>query len=314
MLVLGSCTDNDRTEGGAVRTIDVDGGDSTVVFVDERSVEARAGDTVRIHHAGKPTPQAEVGVTHAFVAAPPDALPPIFLGGPEGLVPNPAVWGACRGGEPSAQISSCPTLPTEAPDTWDGAQYWSLGAMVPGEDRDIPLADDLADGKYVFFCVFHAGLSVAIDVTSEPAEPSPHDLPDPADVAGDAPEPSDSHRVFAGFTSEMAPASVNLFSPEEVRIEVGERVTWDVTSRDPHDVVFADHPVELVDSSPVDSVPTAPKGAWDGASDIWSGFLSTEGSAVGDSFSLTFGAPGTYGYTCRFHPGMEGVVVVEPKV
>ena len=285
-----------------------------VVLVGPNTVEARPGDTIRVHHEGELDPDEEVAVTHAFVSSPPGEIPPLFVGGAGGVSPNPAVWGACNGGEPSPTLTSCPVLSDEAPQGWDGRSYWSLGASVPGEERDLPLTGDIAEGTYSFVCALHPRLSLDIEVTSSPQQVSPDPQPDLDAIAAEAPALGSDRHVAAGFQVEDPPASVNLFSPAEVTITEGEKVTWSVDSSDPHDVVFGENMVELVDSSPAESVSNAPQGEWDGEGDLWSGFLSTDPSLPeGAAFSLRFGAPGRYPYQCRFHPNMTGVVVVEPK-
>ena len=316
LVVSVACTSDasDDPSSQSIRDVDVDGGTIDVVLVGSNTVEARPGDTVRIHHKGELDPEEEVSVTHAFVSSPPDEIPPVFVGGAGGVRPNPAVWGACSGGEPLPTLTSCPVFSDEAPRRWDGRSYWSLGASVPGEERDLPLADDIAEGTYQFVCALHPRLSVEIEVTSSPESVSPDPSPDVAAVMDEAPTLESRRHVAAGFQVEDPPASVNLFSPAEAIITEGEDVTWTVDSRDPHDVVFGENVVELVDSSVAESVSNAPRGPWDGEGDIWSGFLSTDPSVPeGATFSLTFGEPGRYPYQCRFHPNMTGVVVVEPK-
>jgi amicyanin len=73
------------------------------------------------------------------------------------------------------------------------------------------------------------------------------------------------------------------FTPAEITVPAGTKVTW--TNRDdiPHTVTDAAHPKET--KSPA---------------------LDT-----GDSYSRTFTAPGTYHYFCSLHPHMQGTVVVK---
>jgi plastocyanin len=72
------------------------------------------------------------------------------------------------------------------------------------------------------------------------------------------------------------------FSPAQVVVPVGTRVTW--TNRDdiPHTVTGSDDP-RTMKSQPLDT---------------------------GESFAFTFGKPGTYSYFCSLHPHMQGTVVV----
>lgn len=72
------------------------------------------------------------------------------------------------------------------------------------------------------------------------------------------------------------------FSPAQITVPAGTRVTW--TNRDdiPHVVVAAD-PTQAVRSPPLDT---------------------------DDSFAFTFDKPGTYRYFCSLHPRMQGTVTV----
>ena len=72
------------------------------------------------------------------------------------------------------------------------------------------------------------------------------------------------------------------FSPGQVTVAVGTRVTW--TNRDdiPHTVTSSADP-RVMRSAPLDT---------------------------GDDFAFTFGQPGTYRYFCSLHPHMQGTVVV----
>ena len=73
------------------------------------------------------------------------------------------------------------------------------------------------------------------------------------------------------------------FSPAQLTIAVGTRVTW--TNRDdiPHTVTDAATP-RAVRSPPLDT---------------------------GESFAFTFDRPGTYSYFCSLHPHMQGSVTVQ---
>ena len=73
------------------------------------------------------------------------------------------------------------------------------------------------------------------------------------------------------------------FTPAEITVAIGAKVTW--TNRDdiPHTVTDADHPKDIK-SAPLDT---------------------------GDSYSRTFTAAGTYRYFCSLHPHMQGSVTVK---
>lgn len=73
------------------------------------------------------------------------------------------------------------------------------------------------------------------------------------------------------------------FTPQRLVIAPGTRVTW--TNRDdiPHTVTSRENPAERR-SPPLDT---------------------------GDTFSLVFDKPGTYGFFCSLHPHMQSEVVVQ---
>jgi plastocyanin len=95
--------------------------------------------------------------------------------------------------------------------------------------------------------------------------------------------------VSRGESTPATPAPVEVvveiagfaFVPEMVEVAVGSTVTWTNQDAAPHSVA-GDH------------------GEFD------SGDL-----APGQSFSFTFGAPGTFAYHCDFHPMMEATVVAK---
>lgn len=319
VLAVAALAVSCASTGPTVRDVVVDGGTAEVTLTRPVEVEARPGDTVRIRHAGTaeaPRPGADapdghghlVGATHALVAADRGALPPLFVPRRGGAAPNAAVWGHCRGGVPAADLDGCPVPSIEGPRRWDGRSYWSTGAMLPGESREVPLDADLAAGRYTLTCVLHPELSVTIQVGEDPGPP-----PSPPATGGPgAPSPPTTaeREVATGYPGDAV--RVNRFHPAELTIRPGQAVTWTVSSPDPHEVVLGvDEPPELVDTPPAAAVPSAPAGAWGGASPVRSGFLSTDPSAPGGSrFSLTFATPGTYRYHCRFHPVMSGTVTV----
>jgi amicyanin len=73
------------------------------------------------------------------------------------------------------------------------------------------------------------------------------------------------------------------FTPPELHVAPGTRVTWTNNDDIPHTVVDADHPKETK-SPPLDT---------------------------GESYSRVFDKAGTYSYFCSLHPHMQGKVVVQ---
>lgn len=317
LLVLGGCSAGPGAEP-TIRAVAIDGGTEVLLAVRGVNVQARPGDTIAITNAnqgmeGRAAAEAstEGTVTHALVVAGTNGPPPVFVTGAGGAIPNPPVWGSCRGGDPDGAVGECPILPIDGPSAWDGTGYWSTGAMLPGETREVPLSDDITTGTHRLVCALHPELTVDVVVTDDPTE-------DPA--AGEAPLPDAPDSIVPDEPTPgevlVAPGSdttrLNAFWPATVTVAAGEAVTWTSTARAPHDVVLGfDEPPELVHSTPVDALPDAPDGPWDGTTQIRSGYLqATDDGPAGATFSVTFADPGTYEYVCRFHPSMRGTVVV----
>ena len=72
-----------------------------------------------------------------------------------------------------------------------------------------------------------------------------------------------------------------MFNPTPLTVKVGSTVTWTNKDDEPHTVV----------------------------SDT--GEFKSGGIDTNESFSHTFGKPGTYHFTCSIHPRMVGTVVVQ---
>jgi len=69
------------------------------------------------------------------------------------------------------------------------------------------------------------------------------------------------------------------FNPSELKVKVGDTVTWTNMDSATHDV----------------------------KSDLF----QSDSLKKGDSFSFTFDTAGTYEYICSFHPSMKGTIIVE---
>jgi plastocyanin len=108
---------------------------------------------------------------------------------------------------------------------------------------------------------------------------------------------------------------------DTARVAVGTTVTWVHGSDEPHTVTFlaggprpqfvvpqpesADLPPMF---NPIVYFPVPPAGPYDGKSYLNSGLIEEQGT-----FSVTFGTPGRFPYTCIIHPEMNGVIdVVQP--
>jgi plastocyanin len=109
--------------------------------------------------------------------------------------------------------------------------------------------------------------------------------PPPAPVLPVSPPPTT--RTEAAGSPEAAAAQVVIdnfaYSPREITVTAGTRVTWVNHDDSPHTVTS-----------------TAKPKAFD------SGAMDTDAS-----FAFTFAAPGTYEYFCAVHPHMTGKVIVK---
>jgi plastocyanin len=102
-----------------------------------------------------------------------------------------------------------------------------------------------------------------------------------ASVTASAPIESTQVTNKTASTSGAEVSMANFkFSPAELTVKVGTKVTWTNTDSAGHTV-------------------TASDGSWD------SGNLSQ-----GQSFSMVFNKVGTVDYKCTFHPGMVGKIIV----
>lgn len=120
--------------------------------------------------------------------------------------------------------------------------------------------------------------------------------------------------------------SLNAYFPDPLTIRAGDTVTWSFTPGDPHTVTFnsgqpplpsflpGPNPGELTigpASAPV-GPPSSPGQPiiYDGTQQLSSG--ANTGPNSPSTYSLTFTAPGVYGYVCMLHPGMRGQITVVP--
>lgn len=305
---LAACAGGPESEERERRIVLVDGGDAGVLGLAPVVVGAAPGDDVVVRNANTARGRTE-GSGHVLFASPAGAVPPLFASGPGGAAPNGALWGQCRGGTAREGQLGCPVPPVEGPQRWDGTVFWSLGDLLPGEERVLPLADDISPGDYRFWCGKHPGLSVDVRV-GEGTLQDQVAAPPPQGAA--AVPPNGAGTVLVAPDSSAPAAEVLSFVPARLAVPVGGSVTWQVDGPAPHSVELGSDAPALLDGSPSSALPVAPADRlWDGAAPVSSGWLGTDGSAPGgERFSLTFLSAGTYRYACRFHPGMTGEIVV----
>jgi plastocyanin len=132
---------------------------------------------------------------------------------------------------------------------------------------------------------------------------------------------ADGKLAIDAGTGAYGRVSIQAFSAPLAVVNVGDSVTWTIPtdSVEPHTVTSTNFGGEEFTIKPQTNGPPlivlgevfAPGPKTDiGADDSFnSGFLTP-----GQSFSLSFTAPGVHPYVCRLHDGMFGVVVVQPKM
>lgn len=303
LAALIACSLSSCSNAPAERIAIVDGGTGRVAGLEPVRVEARSGDDVVIRNANS----GEASPVHAFVS---QLGAPMFVPARGGVTPNSGVWGECRGGSAREALGTCPVAAIEGPARWDGSAYWSTGQILPGEERTVPLDPGIALGTHTLRCIFHPALTVQIAVVEAPVVQPPVGTDLERARATAYARRARGGRVDAGVIVRAPPAEVLDFHPQTIEIEVGDTVTWRAGSPSPHTVEFgAIEHVDLLDTTPPFTVPNV-AGPWDGRSEVHSGFLSTDSSAPGSRFSLTFARRGTYRYVCRFHREMTGTVRV----
>ena len=364
VLMLAAAACSTTTSGGRSHTVQVDtGGEgdfnffALAYFPGELSVHA--GDTVLFDNAFNGEPhtvtfgtlvQDLLDASDALTEEPSEplpeeaALPPLLPDGP-GDAPQAAA-NPCflATGEPPA-TDACPEDAATQP-AFDGTQsFYNSGYLGPDLDFSMELSDDIAPGTYRYFCLLHRqGMQGSITVVADDVE-----LPTDAEVAAERDEAIDEiiealrpaveageeagpDGVFAGTGSpEVQFAAVNEFLPNEVSVETGGTVAWNVIG--PHTISF-NAPTEaklamtqapdgtwhanegaFVPSPPgpppgeVEKATTFDGGSFDGEGYVSSGIIISFPPELG-TYTLTFDTPGTYAYECLIHEDMEGTVKV----
>jgi plastocyanin len=143
--------------------------------------------------------------------------------------------------------------------------------------------------------------------------------PAPISIAGSG----HNDTVLVGSENTALGISIMSFFPQNVRIHVGDTVTWIANSHEIHTVTFLagdpmppiiiqapagmDSPLQI---NPLAAFPTPSDGNYDGTSYMNSGIISTDPGFV-KTFSLTFTQEGVYDYVCIIHGQlMSGTVTV----
>lgn len=307
----------------------------------------------------------------------PFMLPDDFNGGPVNQnVAQPCFLDA--GEPPEDPMTPCAPEDQEQP-VFNGRQTYYNSGFIDyrgdgGNVFEVELAEDIAPGTYFYYCNFH-GIIQNGSITVAPADeeiPSPDDVARQAvaeidavaqpllDALATAEQAEDVAEVFGmtlrkpfagwGTDDETVHAIISQFIPAQMRITVGETVTWsfvgghtvsfnppdyfsELTIQDDGTVIFSPDALEPRGGPGFEPSPDGEDGEGppsDGdteggppgsdarpeppAVDVgpWDGkgFLSSGMTGEG-TYSITFTEPGTYRYACLVHPQMVGTVVVE---
>jgi plastocyanin len=96
------------------------------------------------------------------------------------------------------------------------------------------------------------------------------------------------------------------FYPSIIVIDVNDTIVWTMATMEPHTVTFLSGAPPL---NPLNESNLRPMGGniYNGTGIHSSGLMF-----MGQTYSLTFTKPGVYPYYCEIHPGMSGIVVVNP--
>jgi plastocyanin len=259
-----------------------------------------------------------------------------FADGPTDLVIAPEV-----NGQPMPQMNPVVAFPTiNSGDTYQGGELGSGLPVAPDSPRTFSLVIDVEPGTYSYVCDVHPGMVGLITVVADnQAIPSPaeaaiqgtEELRGAIDAGVGAvlqleavqPMAGDSGATVQAGNGGTGRTTVNQFFPFSATIKAGQSVTWTIPedSVEPHTISWPATRNQEVMPMPVEGsdvpvltlgpgiAPMTQSGATVKSGDSFSAGLLEPGN----SFTLTFSEPGVYPYVCNIHPGMNGVILVEPS-
>jgi len=248
----------------------------------------------------------------------------------------------------TGEIPTDDTQPCEVqePAPFTGTEvFYNSGFLPDGETFEMQLADDIAPGTYIGFCILHfESMTSEIEVVADDV-----DVPDADAVAEEGQQQLDefasalaaavdeaegaatSGTVLAGVGAEDAgPSLAAEFVPGDAEVAAGEAVTWELAG--PHTVSFNapesarvlinkgdDGQYHLVEEAvapagyepppPPEGEPEGPPPPVDGGTWDGTGFFSS-GILFDQPFTLVLSTAGSYEYVCLIHPEMEGTITV----
>ena len=105
---------------------------------------------------------------------------------------------------------------------------------------------------------------------------------------------------FGAYNPELNTPAEVWYSPPQISISVGDKITWYNDDKESHTVTSGEG-----------------SGRYGWMSDNFgspNGFFDSGLFVPGDSWSYEFQEPGTFSYYCTIHPWMEGVIIVEKEI
>jgi len=216
---------------------------------------------------------------------------------------------------------------------YDGVSYFNSGIMSsfpfvppPPGGKTYKLTFGVT-GDFIYHCLVHPSMIAIIHVrpagTPYPFSQEDYNdqissanqdiLNDGRKLADIAEDHSNSHNVTVGIGDGLV--SVMRFFPHDIVIHVGDTVKF--TNRDtmePHTVSFSVGGTFPPTPPGTDFLPFGNPGAFNGSTDLNSGFIGANPAWFGTTFKVKFVKAGTYAFFCDLHDylGMLATIVVKP--
>ncbi|MBA3872835.1 MAG: hypothetical protein H0X30_27205 [Anaerolineae bacterium] len=263
-----------------------------------------------------------------------------FEDSPANLIIAPVV-----DGKPLPQVNPAAGFPSfKNGDTYKGGDANSGLPLGPDASPMFSMVIDLPVGTYQYFCDVHAGMSGILEVVDDSVA-----IPGPIEASAEGQTELDGSLIAASAAGQQLAATakteavdgvlnitlgtggtgrayVGAFAPSLGVIKAGEKVTW-TNPADSAEVHFVNalpfDAAKIMDVVPqpgadanqppiltagLGFLGTTQDGATVGTGDSYNSSFITPGQ----SFSLVFKDAGVYAYICHIHPGMNGVVIVQP--
>lgn len=263
---------------------------------------------------------------------------------PDKLVVNQAAAQPCFTESGTPGKTACPKR--EQPEFTGTQTFYNSGWLADDENFTVRLADGVKPGTYEFFCLLHGPEmrgKIKVVAESEKAQ-TPEEVKAAANtkidqmiskvqpaVAKAMSPPAGTVKGGIFADDEETPAGAFIFSPDEISVPVGGKVTWEISGfhtvafnfseadridviREPDGTVKLNtrtfvpaHSPPLPAPSESDQEPAPVNidgGQWNG-----DGFLSS-GAIDQGKYTLAFTKAGTYKYVCLVHLDMDGLVKV----